>query len=390
MRYPPALLCLVLACGMVRAEEPFRYPVGKRGDAELRYIDKIPVLTVRGTPAQMGSAVGALALKPGARLLNYPRDLLKLRRVDLLWNTFVGSGRTMFKHFPEAYKEEAEAIIEAAHADRDLVIAGNTFFDLKKVFACSAVAVGKDRSATGGPLLARNLDYPSLGYVQHYSLVTVYRPTGKKAFASVGFPGVVGVLSGMNEDGLALGVLEVFETKEGESTFDVKGIPYALCLRRVLEEAATIDEAVAVLDKLRRTTTINVAIADRTGVAVLEVSPKRVVKRLPEANVCVTTNHFRSRELKAARLTNANRTLERFAKLEEMRKNKVLVRPEDLRKQLDAVNLGTLTLQTMVFEPATLRLHLSIGRVPASGGPLVKVDLAGLLHPARENVSDRK
>ena len=83
----------------------------------------------------------------------------------------------MYKQFPAGYKEEMEAMIKAARADRDLVIAGNTFFDLKKVFACSAVAVGKDRSATGGPLLARNLDYPSLGYVQHYSLV---RSTGPR------------------------------------------------------------------------------------------------------------------------------------------------------------------------------------------------------------------
>ena len=379
MRYPPALLCFALLCGTASAEEKFCYPAGKQGDAELQYVNSIPVLTVRGTPAQMGAAVGTLALKPGVRLLDYPRDLLKHRRVDLLWNTFLGSGRTMYKQFPADYQEEMEAMVKSAGAERDLLIAGNTFFDLKKVFACSAVGIDKGRSATGGPLLARNLDYPSLGYVQHYSLITVYRPKGKKAFASVGFPGIVGVLSGMNEDGLALGVLEVFEMKDGEGQFDVKGIPYALCLRQVLEEAATIDEAIKVLGKLRRTTTINVAIADRSGVAVLEVSPKRIVKRTAETAVCVTTNHFRSAELKPARLTNANRTLERFAQLEEVRKGKELVGPDDLRKRLDAVNLGTLTLQTMVFEPATLRLHLSIGSVPASAQPLKRVDLADLL-----------
>ena len=172
----------------------------------------------------------------------------------------------------------------------------------------------------------------------------------------------------MNEDGLALGVLEVFETKDGESYFDVKGIPYALCLRRVLEEAATIDEAVKVLGKLRRTTTINVAIADRSGVAVLEVSPKRVVKRPPMANVCVTTNHFRSPELKPTRLTNANRTLERFARLEELRKEKELVRPDDLRKRVGRGEPGDADAPDDGLRAGDLRLHLSIGRVPASAG----------------------
>src|SRR6185312_9730081 len=114
---------------------------------------------------------------------------------------------------------------------------GNTFFDLKKSFACSAVLIDKDKSATGGPLLGRNLDYPSLGYIHRYSLVTVYRPKGKLAFAAVTFPGLVGVLSGMNEAGLCLGVLEVFDIKPGEPYFDAAGTPYALCLRRVLEKA---------------------------------------------------------------------------------------------------------------------------------------------------------
>ena len=35
-----------------RAAEPFRYPVGKLGDAELSYVNNVPVLTVAGTPAR--------------------------------------------------------------------------------------------------------------------------------------------------------------------------------------------------------------------------------------------------------------------------------------------------------------------------------------------------
>jgi hypothetical protein len=37
----------------------------------------------------------------------------------------------------------------------------------------------------------------------------------------------------------------------------------------------------------------------------------------------------------------------------------------------------------MVFEPATLSLHLSIGKVPASKGPLKTIDLRPLLRPDR-------
>jgi hypothetical protein len=72
---------------------------------------------------------------------------------------------------------------------------------------------------------------------------------------------------------------------------------------------------------------------------------------------------------------------ERFRKLEEVRGWEKKARPEDLLKRLDAVNLGDFTLQAMIFEPAALRLHLSIGKTPASRGPLRTLDLAPLFKP---------
>ena len=60
--------------------------------------------------------------------------------------------------------------------------------------------------------------------------------------------------------------------------------------RRVLEEARTIDEAVKLLDKCRRTSTINVAIADTSEVAVLEVSPGHVVKRPASSGAAARTS----------------------------------------------------------------------------------------------------
>jgi hypothetical protein len=374
-------LALLLSPALAPAQGPFRFPASADGKAELKYVDGLPVLTVEGGPADMGAAIGKLALQPGRRVLGYPRQLLELRGIEKLWSFILGTGKGMFKHFPDDYRDELEAIVKSAGAERDLVIAGNTFFDIKKTLACSAVLVEKDKSATGGPLFARNLDYPSLGYIHQYSLVTVYRPKGRLAFAAVGFPGLVGVLSGMNEAGLTLGVLEVFDIKVGEKHFDVRGTPYGLCLRRVLEKAKTIDEAKKVLEGLRRTTTINVAIADAREVAVLEVTPTHVVKRKADRGVCVTTNHFCSAKLKPEKPVNIDLSFERFAKLAEMRELEGKLSVERLRKQLDQVHLGTLTLQTMAFEPATLKLHLSIGKVPASGQPFRTIDLKPFLRP---------
>ena len=51
----------------------------------------------------------------------------------------------------------------------------------------------------------------------------------------------------------------------------------------------------------------------------------------------------------------------------------------DLAKKLNAVNQGPLTMQTMIFEPAELLLHLSLGPCPASKQPLKEIQLRGLL-----------
>jgi predicted choloylglycine hydrolase len=373
------LVLLTLAAAPVRAAEPFRFPEAKDGTSgELKYIHHVPVLVASGTPDEMGAAVGKLAVKPGSRATDYPKDILKLYHADLLWPLLVRSGTNMLKQFPAEYQTELDAMSKASQTPRERLVVGNTMFDLKSILACSAVSVEKDRSATGGPLLARNLDYPSLGYIHEYTLVTVYRPKGKHAFANVGFPGLVGVVSGMNDAGLAVAVLEVMDAKTGEAKFNLQGVPYQLCLRKILEECTTIAEAKKLLEGMKRTVLLNIAVADPSGVAVFEMSPQHVVEREASHGVCVCANHFCTEAMRPENPANPLRSQERFQTLEELRPGDKKYTPDDLRKQLNEVNMPGLTLQTMVFEPATRRLHLAFGQIPASQGELHTIDLKPL------------
>lgn len=372
------LLIGLLTALPARAGDPFRYPEKKHGTGELRYVNGVPLLTVSGTPEQIGDAVGALAVRPAPKILDYPKEVMDEYQAGLFWNIMLNRGREMVKHFPTSYAAEMEAMVKSSGAPRDKIIAGNTLFDIKKIILCSALMLDSERSATGGPLLGRNLDYPSLGYAEQYSLVTVYRPKDRKAFVSVGFPGLVGCLSGMNEDGLCVAVLEVMAARAGEVRFDPKGTPYALCFRTLLEECATIEEARKRLEKLPRTTMLNMVVADRNKVGTFEVTPGTVTFRPGEKGVCACTNHFCT-ELKPEKKFNIARSYERFDALEAVRSlpNKQTV--TDVARKLDSVNLADLTLQTMVFEPATLKLHVALGKPPASRQPLKTLELATLL-----------
>jgi predicted choloylglycine hydrolase len=377
------LVCLV-SCSPpspARAEKPFQFPEAKQGKGELRYVNGIPILTVEGSPAETGEQMAVLAVKPAKRVLDYPKDLLHAIRMEAALPVLTMAGKAMVARFPADYLAELEAIAKSG-IDRDTVVLGNTMFDIKNVFACSALIVEADRSATKGPLFGRNLDYPSLGYIYEYSLVTVYKSKGKHAFASIGFPGLVGCLSGMNDAGLCLGVLEVRHVKEGEEKFDAFGTPYALCYRRILEECATVEEAEKLLKSMRRTALGNLAICDPHGGAVFEITPKHLVVRRPEQGLCSCTNHFHTKELKPESQPNVFGTLNRYEILERTRQlSKVGL--DDVHKALDATSVKTHTLQTMTFEPARLRIHLSIGCCPSSAKKPTTLDLSPLFQTSK-------
>src|SRR5262245_23208262 len=191
----------------LKADEPFRYPEGAHGTGSLRYVGTIPVLTVAGTPEEIGTAAGTLARPAADGLYGYFDTLLKKTKLDLMWPWLERTAEGMLERFPPDYRAELEAAIKASGIDRSKVLVGNCLWDIKKL-GCSALYVAPRRSATGGPLLGRNFDSPTFGVLNRYPLVTVYRPTGKHAFASVILPGLIGCVSGMNGAGLCLAVLD--------------------------------------------------------------------------------------------------------------------------------------------------------------------------------------
>jgi isopenicillin-N N-acyltransferase like protein len=379
------------ASGEPQGSGPFRYPEAKRGKGELKYRNGLPVLVVEGSPEEIGEQVAILAVKPGSRVLKYPQDVLQVfvkyavaeafskTAYAASWTFFVKTAEKMVKNFPADYKAELESTIKVGNFDRKLGLVGNTMFDsktalqeLRNGFGCSTLFVEGKRTAVGSPLFGRNLDFFSAGYLHEYTLVTIYRQKGKHSFVSVGFPGIIGCLSGMNDAGLTVAVLEVYDTKEEGKQFDDTGIPYALCVRRLLEDCTTIEEAEKALRGMKRATVLNLAIGDRKHAAVFEYTPKSLVVRKPDNDICVCTNHFRSEELS---VTKQCRRFDALSRCEDK------VDLETLAKRLHAANQGSHTLQTMIFDPENLRLHLAFGECPSSALPMKTLELKELFKP---------
>jgi predicted choloylglycine hydrolase len=384
---------LIFSCAFpgtpVRAEGPFRFPEGKHGKGELKYINGLPVLTVEGTPEEIGEQVAILVAKPSKRVLKFPREALTHLAgpagAKTLWPLFVNQGTKLLANFPPAHRKELEAMIKASGLDRESLVIANTMFDLKHyldaLFGCSALVVEGERSQTGKPIFGRNMDYLGLGYLHEYSLVTIYRPKGKHAFAAIGYPSMVGIVSGINDAGLTVTALETTGApKEEGPVFSDKGTPFLQCYRRLLEECTTIGEAEKLLRSMKRTTTNNLTVCDKKNSAVFEFTPTRVCVRRAEKGMTTCTNHFCTKELRLTKPKDDHKTLERMAIVSKARTEDKKLGVADVQKYLHAANQGAFTIQTMIFEPASLTVHLAIGtkKEPASGQKLKRLDLAPL------------
>lgn len=328
----------------------------------------VPILYLEGTPEEMGEQHGALLRDEIRALLGWyvpsfvgPRELERARRRAL----------DMFlPHIDDAHRREAEALARAAGLPAEDVLFGQCFTDVYRLFGCSTLAAPSPE----GTLLARNLDFPSMGRLGRYSIVVVARPEGRRPFVSVSWPGLVGVLSGQSAD-LALAVMVVHNADGARA-----GVPFQLAFRRVLEEADDAAAAERLLRSLPLTVTNNLMVVDRAGDArVLELHPDGIVARGPDRDGrLVATNHFLSRERREPRLSiEYVSSLRRYRAVCDVVDDRGPVDLERARRALDAASVP-ITVQSMIFLPAERALEVSLpARGDATEGRWVRLE--GLL-----------
>lgn len=355
------------------AAGPFWFREAASHGAETRLVNDLPVLIVQGSPEQIGRQTAALTADAMKQLIEFPWALVTLMGRQGEWSKHVATVRALLERFPPDHRRELEACAAATGLDRDKLVGMNTMLDVYGGFGCSSLIAEEDHSATGSPLFGRNLDFFGLGILQRYNLVVICRPTGKHAFVTVGFPGVFGAISGMNDQGLAVAVHGVFAAADGGRAFDPQGTPCLMLYRRVLEECSTVEQAEQLLRASRHTTALSVVLCDRSKAGVAEVAPGSVAFRRSEDGLCACTNHFRAGRTFGAEFCPRYIALRRSAGMGKLGL-------AEMARKLHEVNQGYQTLQTMIFEPGPLELHLAIGSCPSSALPLKRLGLASFFN----------
>lgn len=315
-----------------------------------------PVLTLIGSPEAMGQAQGKL-LEGKTRSL-FDMFMTPASRMVGGMKTLQAGAMKMEKHLLERHRKELKSLAAACDIEYPLLVTGCAFPDVYRGGGCSTLAVLGKAGKGGDPLLARNLDFFTLNVLDKNGIVVCCRPEGYNAFVSVTWPGLIGVLSGMNDKGLCCAVMEV---RTGKRSND--GMPSIFLFRQVMEEAGSVGEALAILKKAKRVASNNLMLIDVSGAAaVAELGTDYFEVRKPKKGILFSTNHH----IEAPCLQSSCKRFGRFEAFTKKHYGKLDV--PLLQKALDAVNQGGITVQSMVFEPKARRLHLSMGTLPASRG----------------------
>lgn len=171
---------------------------------------------------------------------------------------------------------------------RDVMLANISYDLILASIGCSTVALPTPR----GPVIARNMDWwPEQLLAQASYLVRCCR-NGELAFASAGWPGAVGVVTGLSGRGFAI-ALNAVSSPEG---VDQTGYPVLLHIRRVLEDAPNFDSALNMLanERLVAPGLFTLVGSENHQRVVIERTPKRHALRWAEGDTpLVTTNDYR-------------------------------------------------------------------------------------------------
>jgi len=241
---------------------------------------------------------------------------------------------SMSKNVSSDFLEEVAAVAKSSGVNESDVMIANSAADIdqlktdpRNIFGCSTLIISPKRSATGGMMIGRNLDYPDSNILRSKWKAVVFAKQGKLKIFSIHVPGLSGVLTGINEKGVFLAI----KVSSGNST--KYGTPAGFIFRSILESATTAKQALDLYVKQKRTVALNVTIADGVDAYELEIDSKNFgTRNFSDKGTLYGANHF---ELKSMGGTPDNRD-DRWAKLAKFDESSTPVTFADLKATIAA------------------------------------------------------
>jgi hypothetical protein len=267
-------------------------------------------LHVSGNPLERGLLIGGLTeqlLQKQERVFfsKIKKIVPSKFKLSLLRQFLKWYNRKLYLNVPNEFKTEIFGISRYAsnnfdevapkylrnlylHGSHDI---GHALQDLALV-GCSSMAVWGDKSEDGKLLIGRNFDFYAGDEFAEDKIIAFINPSEGHPFMTVTWGGMIGVVSGMNKEGLSITI------NAGKSKIPlVAKTPISIVAREILQYATTIEEAVAIAKKREVfvSESIMIGSAKDKKAILIEVSPDNFgVFDVQNSNQLICSNHFQS------------------------------------------------------------------------------------------------
>ncbi len=264
---------------------------------------------IQGNPVERGIKYGILHKK----LLKSQEDVFVKQIYDIvpsrLWvrilhNLTIIFNRNMARHIPLEYRTEIYAMSLSCsseynsfcspycrqlnyHAAHDIGHAMQEYM----LVGCTSFACWGGDSEDGRLIVGRNFDFNMGDDFARNKIMLFVEPEKGYRYFSVSWPGMMGVLSGMNEKGLTVTV----NAAKGPIPLS-SAMPVSLLARDILQYASNIDEAYSIAGQFKTFVSESFLIGSASDgcAAIIEKTPKKISLYRSSCTRIICSNHYQS------------------------------------------------------------------------------------------------
>ena len=307
-------------------------------------------LYIQGNPLQLGYNNGALTQNlmqnQEAVFFSKMKGFVPSKFKQKLLNQFLKwYNRKMYLHVRDDFQAELFGLSQYSSDQFDFVAPkfqrslylhgahdiGHAMQDFM-VVGCSSMAVWNENTEDGNLLIGRNFDFYVGDDFSKNKLVQFVNPESGIPYMAVSWPGMIGVVSGMNKEGITVTI------NAGKSKIPMTAkTPISFVTREILQFAKTIDEAIAIAKKRKVfvSESILVGSANDKSAVIIEVSPDNFgVYKVENSSKLVCTNHFQSDaykdDIRNQRQIAQSHSEYRYEKLNELLQENPKLNPEKM------------------------------------------------------------
>ncbi|NOY79347.1 MAG: hypothetical protein GXO76_15955 [Calditrichaeota bacterium] len=244
------IFALLMGCSQKKKTVPSVPPAETLGQAP----NPVTVLYLKGSYHEMGVEYGQQASDAIQYLVNKLDSVTAA--MGITQDKIMQAYAAMEPFIPKKYKDEMAGLAEGSGVPLEKIHMLHAIPDLSE-YHCTFFVAWDKATKDHDLYQIRALDYAMNAHFQDHPALIVYKPDSANAFVDVGWLGFIGVVSGMNDQQLA--VSEIGENF-GPEHETLQGEPMPFVLRDVLEQAKTVEEGIDIIKKAKRTSSFLYAI----------------------------------------------------------------------------------------------------------------------------------